>query len=141
MNQSKVLEDLARSLTQHVKEKGEKYEKYNTADWMSNAFWIDSIIKYAIEIKSDIENKTTPPKENLLSIAHIAGILLTAYNLADPKLYRSHDDPDLITRAAILKENAKHCYTGHTTHYNLTNGIPAGNYDTLHSINKDYDGE
>lgn len=73
------------TMEQHIKDKGLVYDQkaVSFADIASDVFWADSLIKYALEVKRDIEAKADrnilPSKATLMSIAHIAQILTTRY--------------------------------------------------------------
>jgi hypothetical protein len=79
MNHEKLWEVFSRRVLEHIREKGKKYDVYDTASAMSNEYWIDSIRKYTDELMVVIHTrgKVEPGRdfENLLSIAHIAAIL------------------------------------------------------------------
>jgi hypothetical protein len=81
MNHEKLWEAFSQRIHEHIKEKGRKYNVYDTAEAMSKEFWIDSIRKYVDELMIVIhaQHGNVDPgldySENLLSIAHIAAIL------------------------------------------------------------------
>lgn len=67
----------------HIRQKGIKYNKYDTLSIMSDMFCIDSIIKYAIESKRAMELGETIDERTVASIAHYAQVLITRYTNAN----------------------------------------------------------
>lgn len=75
----------------HIREKGKKYNKYDTLSIMSDMFCIDSIIKYAIETKRSLEFDDTIDEPTVASIAHYAQVLISRLIEAETETLKGGD--------------------------------------------------
>jgi hypothetical protein len=79
MEHEKLWDAFSRRVVEHIREKGKKYDKYQTGDAMSQEYWICAIRKYTDELMAvilgDVIAGDFDYAENLRSIAHISAIL------------------------------------------------------------------